>query len=102
MSGGDVCVTSVSVAFCSLQWGLPKTIRGSFSQVTGGGKSGAGMVAPEVLQWSSKLFLSLPQYWAHKTRAGPSAIVSLFKLGLDEGRTDMASKRPHPKACTCI
>ena len=56
------------------------------------------------LQRSSvtKLFLSLPQYWAHKTRAGPSAIVSLFKLGLDEGRTDMASKRPHPKACTCI
>ena len=34
----------------------------------------------------TKLFLSLPHYWAHKTRAGPSAMVSLFKLGLDEER----------------
>ena len=50
MSAGDVCVTSVSVAFCSLQWGLPKKIRGSFSQVTDAGKSRAGTEAPEVLR----------------------------------------------------
>lgn len=60
MSGGDVCVTSVSVAFCSLQWGLPKTIRGSFSQVTDGRKSGAGMVAPEVLS-DQALLVSAPE-----------------------------------------
>ena len=46
----------------------------------------------------TKLFLSLPHYWAHKTRAGPSAMVSLFKVGLDEGRDRYGFQEASPQS----